>query len=371
MGQSLSCVKEQGEQVQLRLVFPQELNTLGLRLIVIDRFLAFVLVLNLVIVPTLEALVHLSHRRLTLLRGELYEQLVAVIQRDFAPHGIELLFQNLLVHTMSHRVLTQLVLFFQVIVDKAVCCTLEGVVCSVRPHRVFCSIHREEHVCNVFNVERTLGLVTFACCFRCHSKRIVNVRFHGIDEVELHDLEPAHGGADVILHQKFALGVIDDHVVRALLTHPNIEHRLNVRLTLTSTSHSKDHGVGRGRIDVIHARWTLRLIRRQFPLPVHEVSKRGKAFELISARVPRVVGNSARVETPTQLIVIRQARRVPQSRSKGFIEHRNQVGDRGSVFIGENLALEQSHIAIVIEHVLLSTLGKGHRLNTLIRHHRV
>ena len=337
----------------------------------IDCFLTFIFILNLVIVPTLEALVHLSHRRLTFLTGQLHEQLVAVIQRDFTPHGIELLFQNLLVHAMSHRILTKLVLFFQVVVDEAVCCTLERVVCSVRPHGILCTIDWEEHVGDIFNVESTLGLVTFACCFRCHSKRIVNVRFHGIDQVELHDLEPAHGCADVVLHQKFALGVIDDHVVRALLTHPDIKHRLNVRLTFTGTSHSQNHRIGRSCIDVIHARWTLRLIRRQLPLPVHEVSKRGKAFELISARVPRVVGNSARIQAPAQLVVLRQARRVPQSRSKGFIEHRNHVSDRGSVFIGDNLTFIQSHVTIVIKHVLLSTLGERHWFNTLIRHHRV
>ena len=337
----------------------------------IDCFLTFIFILNLVIVPTLEALIHLSHRRLALLRRELHEQLVAVVERHLAPHGIELLFQNLLVHAMSHRVLTKLVLFFQVVVDEAVCGPLKRIVRSVRPHRIFCSIDWEEHVGNVFNVERTLGLVTFACCFRCHSKRIVNVRFHGIDEVELHDLEPAHGGTDVVLHQKFALGVIDDHVVRALLTHPDIEHRLNIGLTFTSTSHSKNHGVRRGCIDVIHARWTLRLIRRQLPLPVHEIGKRGKAFELISARVPWIVGNSAGIQAPAQLVVIRQARSIPQSRSKGFIEHRNHISDRSSVFIGQNLALEQSHVTIVIELILLSTLGKRHWLNTLIRHHRV
>ena len=337
----------------------------------IDRFLTFVFILDLVVIPTLEALVHLSHRRLAFLRGELHEQLVAVVERDFAPHGIELLFQNLLVHAMPHRILTKLVLFFQVVVDEAVCGPLKRIVRSVRPHRVFCSIDWKEHVGDIFNVESTLGLVTFACCFRCHSKRIVNVRFHGIDEVELHDLEPAHGGANVVLHQKFALGVIDDHVVRALLTHPDIEHRLNVRLTFTSTSHSKDHGVSRGRVHVIDTSGALRLIRRQLPFPIHQIGKRGKAFELISARVPWVVGNSAGIQAPAQLVVIRQARRVPQSRSKGFIEHRNHVSDRGSVFISQNLTLEQSHVTIVIEHVLLSTLGKCHRLNTLIRHHRV
>ena len=337
----------------------------------IDRFLAFVFILDLIVIPTLETLVHLSHRRLAFLRRELHEQLIAVIERDFAPHGIKLLFQNLLVHAMSHRVLTKLVLFFQVVVDEAVCCTLERIVRGVRPHRVFCTIHWEEHVGNVFNIERTLGLVTFACCFRCHSKRIVNVRFHGIDEIELHDLEPAHGGADVVLHQKFALGVIDDHVVRALLTHPDIKHRLNVRLTFTGTSHSKNHRVRRSCIDVIHARWTLRLVHRQLPFPVHEVSKGRKAFEFISARVPRVVGNSARIQATAQLVVIRQTRGVPQSRSKGFIEHRNHVSDRGSVFIGDNLTFIQGNVTIVIEHVLLSTLGKRHRLDTLICHHRV
>ena len=170
---------------------------------------------------------------------------------------------------MSHCVLTQLVFLFEVIVDQAVGCTLERVVCGVRPHGIFCTVYREEHVCDVFNVQSTLGLIAFASSLSRHSKRVVDVCLHRVDQVKLHDLESAHGCTDVILHQELTLRIVNDHVIGALLTHPDIKHRLNVRLTFTSTSHSKDHGVRGCSIHVIHASRTLRFIRWQLPLAVH------------------------------------------------------------------------------------------------------
>ena len=259
----------------------------------------------LIVVAALDALIHLSHRRLALLRSELHEQLVAVVERDLAPHGIELLLQNLLIHTVTHRVLTQLVLFFQVVVDQAVCCTLERVVCSIRPHRVFCAVHREEHVCDVFNVERALGLIAFTSSLSCHSQRVVDVSLHRVDEIELHNLESTHGSTDVVLHQELTLRIIDDHVVWTLLTHPNIEHRLNVRLALTSTSHSKNHGVRRSCIHVVDASRTLWLIHWKFPLTVHQISQGVETLELVSVGIAWVVRHVARIETATELLVIR------------------------------------------------------------------
>ena len=306
--QCLSGVEEQREQVRFRLAFPQKLDALSLHLIVLDQSVDFIRSRRLlIVVAALNTLVHLSHRRLTLLRSELHEQLVAVVERDLAPHGIKLLLQNLLIHAMSHRVLTQLVLFFQVVIDQAVCCTLERVVCSIRPHRVFCAVHREEHVCDVFNVERTLGLIAFASSFGSHSKRVVDVSLHRVDEVELHNLESAHGSADVVLHQELALRIIDDHVIGALLTHPDVKHRLNVRLTLTSTSHSQDHGVRRSRIHVVDASRPLRLIRWKFPLAVHQIRQGVETLELVSVGIAWVVRHVSRIKTATELLVIRQS----------------------------------------------------------------
>ena len=306
--QCLSSVEEQGKQVRFRLAFPQKLDALSLHLIALDQSVDFIRIRRLlIVVATLDALIHLSHRRLTLLTRKLHEQLVAVVQCHLAPHGIKLLLQNLLIHVVSHRVLTQLVLFFQVVVDQAVCCTLERVVCSIRPHRVFCAVHWEEHVCDVFNVERALGLIAFTSSFSSHSKRVVDVSLHRVDEVELHNLESTHGRTDVVLHQELALRIIDDHVVWALLTHPDVKHRLNVGLTLTSTSHSKNHGVRRSCIHVVDASRTLWLIRWKFPLAVHQISQGVETLELVSVRIAWVVRHVSGIETTTELLVIRQS----------------------------------------------------------------
>ena len=325
----------------------------------------------LIVVAALNTLVHLSHRRLTLLRSELHEQLVAVVQCHLAPHGIKLLFQNLLIHTVSHRVLTQLVLFFQVVVDQAVCRTLERVVCSIWPHRVFCAVHWEEHVCDVFNVERTLGLIAFTSSFSSHSKRVVDVSLHRVDEVELHNLESTHGCTDVVLHQELTLRIIDDHVVWTLLTHPDVKHRLNVRLTLTGTSHSKNHGVRRSCIHVVDASRTLWLIRWKFPFTVHQISQGIETLELISVGIAWVVRHVTRIETATELLVIRQSRCVPQDCTELFVKHRHHLGHGIAVIVRESFTLKQSHIAILVKNVLGCSLRKSNLLDALVRDHRV
>ena len=77
-----------------------------------------------------------------------------------------------------------------------------------------------------------------AAAFHCRTWRtIVDVGFHSIDQIELHDLEPAHRAADVKLHQKLALGVIDNHVVRRFLAHPHVDRGLNDRLAFTGASY--------------------------------------------------------------------------------------------------------------------------------------
>ena len=214
-------------------------------------------------------------------------------------------------------------------------------------------------------------MIAFTSSFSSHSKRVVDVSLHRVDEVELHNLESAHGGTDVVLHQELALRIIDDHVVGALLTHPDVQHRLNVGLTLTGTSHSKNHGVRRSCIHVVDASRTLRLIRWQFPLTVHQISQGIETLELISVGIAWVVRHVTRIETATELLVIRQSRCVPQGCAKLFIKHRNHLGHNIAIVVSECFSLEQRHIAILVENVLLSTLCKRNLLDALIRDHRV
>ena len=72
--QRLSGVEEQSEQVRFRLTLPQELDALSLHLVVLDQSVDFIRIGRLlIVVAALDALVHLSHRRLTLLTRELHE----------------------------------------------------------------------------------------------------------------------------------------------------------------------------------------------------------------------------------------------------------------------------------------------------------
>lgn len=56
---------------------------------------------------------------------------------------------------------------------------------------------------------------------------IINIRFHGVNQIKLHNLVPSAGCFHVVLDEQLALRVVNHHVVGSLLTSPHIDRGLN------------------------------------------------------------------------------------------------------------------------------------------------
>src|SRR5699024_8364701 len=125
--------------------------------------------------------------------SQLNEPLLSIRHIHLATHSIQLGLHDLFVHVSTLSKEPQLFLFFQIVVDQTVSSTFECVVCSIRPHRVIAAIYREENIGDVFNIQSTLRKISLACRLCGQSERIINIRLHGIDQVELNHLETANG----------------------------------------------------------------------------------------------------------------------------------------------------------------------------------
>ena len=269
----------------------------------------------------------------------------------------------------------QLFLFFQIVVDQTVSSTFERIVCSIRPHRVIAAIYREENIGDVFNIQSTLCKISLACRFCCQSERIINIRLHGVDQVKLNHLETANRRTHVELHQKFALRVIHDHVVRAPLSCPHVQRRFDNGLTFTGTSNSQHHRINRRCIHQIGAARPLRLIRRKLPVAIDQISNRLIALQFITILIARIVRNQRGIIELPHTLDIRKATSRIQGIHEVDINHRLLLIQNIVVLIPKDLALIQKDIAVIIQNILRHTPRHLHRVKALIadrtvRNHR-
>ena len=58
-------------------------------------------------------------------------------------------------------------------------------------------------------------------------RTIVDVSFHGVNEIELDNLVPSTGCFHVVLDEQLALRVVNHHVVGSLLPSPHIDRGLD------------------------------------------------------------------------------------------------------------------------------------------------
>lgn len=87
-------------------------------------------------------------------------------------------------------------------------------------------------------VTRSVLYISYAIAFHYGTWRtIVNVGFHGVNQIKLHDGEPPHRTAHIILNQKLALRIVNDHIIGTGFSSPHIDRRFDNSLTFTSTSY--------------------------------------------------------------------------------------------------------------------------------------
>ena len=259
----------------------------------------------------------------------------------------------------AHRLL-----FFQIEVDQTVSRTLERVVCGVRPHRVFSSVEGEEDFGDVLNIHCAFGIITFARRVGCHSKRVVNIRFHRVDQVELNDLVTTDRCANIVFNDKFALRIIDDDIILTLLTKPHIQRRLNDGLTFTCAGNSQNHRIDGCRIYDISTGRTLRLVQRKLPVVVDQIGNSFIAAELITVLTIRIIRNLRSVIADTD--IGRRARCLEQSIRKLFIDHGYLLCNRIAILIAKDLTLVIHDVPIIVFHIFFRTLGKHDLFQTLI-----
>ena len=161
--------------------------------------------------------------------------------------------------------------FFKVIINQAIRRPLKSIICGIWPYRVFGAVKGEENLGDAFHICGTLGKISLARCLCSHSKRIVYIRLHCIDQVKLHDLISPHRAAHIIFDKQLPLGIVQQDIVQSLLAHPHVNCRLNDCLSLACPGDCQYHCIDRSRIDKVNACRTLRFIFRDIPVLVDQV----------------------------------------------------------------------------------------------------
>ena len=66
-------------------------------------------------------------------------------------------------------------------------------------------------------------------------RTIVNIRFHSIYQIKLHNLETSHSSPYIKLHQQLPFRVVDYHIIRTPFSRPHIQCRFDYGLSFTSS----------------------------------------------------------------------------------------------------------------------------------------
>ena len=308
-----------------------------------------------------------SCRVFQLLCRQLNKQLIAVIKRDFTPHLVNLRLQDLLTHTRLFGLTTKRLFLFQIVINQAISSTLKRVVGRIRPDRVVAAIQREKDVCNILHIQSTFRKVAFTSGLRGNAQRIVNVRFHRIDEIKLNNLEPPDSTPNIELDQQLTLRVVDNHVILSHLPGPHIQSRLNYRLALTCAGYSKNHRIDRLSIHDISAARPLRFILGQSPILVNHIGHCPRVLELIPVLIIRIIQNLTGVKLPAYRLILRKLRCVPKLVHELFINHRLLQHNGLTGIIYQSLALIIDDFTIFVPNVLIRTPRRLNRVQTLVR----
>lgn len=70
-------------------------------------------------------------------------------------------------------------------------------------------------------------------------RTIVNIRFHSIYQVKLHNLETSYGSSYIELNQQLPFRVVDYHIIRTTFPCPHIQRWFDYRLSFTCSSNCK------------------------------------------------------------------------------------------------------------------------------------